>query len=266
MNAAPVPDAQADTGSAARGASVVSNVLQVIRCFTVEEPVLGVTEIAPRVGLHKSSVSRILATLEQERVVEREESSRKYRLGTGLIAVAGPLLATLDVRRLAMDDLRELTEQTGETSALTIWDGQASITVEQIPSPRQIKHTSPLGSRYATGLSASVQVFLAHEHPERVEQLLEEERLQFAAPVEPGEFSERLAQVRQDGYAVNHCETSAEEVGIAAPVFDHRGQVAGAVMIAAPYYRVPREEVPRLAEACTAVARRISGRMGSGAA
>lgn len=55
-------------------------------------------------------------------------------------------------------------------------------------------------------------------------------------------------------------------MGIAAPVFDHRGQVAGAVMIAAPYYRVPREEVPRLAEACTAAARRISGRMGSGTA
>ena len=264
MTTAPDPATEAGTGG--RGTSVVSNVLHVIRCFTVEEPLLGVTEIAPRVGLHKSSVSRILATLEQERVVERDEASRKYRLGTGLIAVAGPLLATLDVRRVAMDDLRELTERTGETSALTVWDGSVAITVEQIPSPQQVKHTSPLGSRYATGLSASVQVFLAHEDPERVEQLLEEDRLQFTTPVEPSEFTSRLARVREDGYAVNHCETSAEEVGIAAPVLDHRARVAGAVLLAAPYYRVPREEVPSLAEACTAAARRISRRMGAGSA
>lgn len=251
------------TESGARGASVVGNVLQVIRCFTVEEPVLGVTEIAPRVGLHKSSVSRILASLEQERVVEREAESRKYRLGLGLIAVAGPLLATLDVRRVAMDDLRELTVATGETSALTIWDGSAAVTVEQIPSPQQVKHTSPLGSRYATALSASVQVFLAHEDPERVQELLEEGRLQFAAPVEIAEFTARLDRVRRDGVAVNHCETSAEEVGIAAPVRDHRGEVAGAVLIAAPFYRVPLTELPRLAEACTAAAGRISRRLGS---
>lgn len=259
------PASADDAGTGARGASVVSNLLQVIRCFTVEEPVLGVTEIAPRVGLHKSSVSRILATLEQERVVEREEDSRKYRLGLGLIAVAGPLLATLDVRRVAMDDLRELTAETGETSALTIWDGSASITVEQIPSPQQVKHTSPLGSRYATGLSASVQVFLAHEDPERVQELLEEGRLQFDPPRESSEFTDRLARVRLDGFAVNHCETSTEEVGIAAPVRDHRGQVAGAVLIAAPFYRVPLEEVPRLAEACAAAAGRISRRMGASA-
>src|SRR5699024_7351245 len=160
MNAAPVPDAQADTGSAARGASVVSNVLQVIRCFTVEEPQQGVTEIAEKVGLHKSSVSRILATLEQERVVERDEASRRYRLGLGLIAVAGPLLAELDVRRVALEDLQELAERTGETSALAVWNGAASVTVEQVPSRHQIKHTSVLGSHYRTALSSTVQVLL----------------------------------------------------------------------------------------------------------
>ena len=96
-----------------RGASVIVNVLRIIRCFTVEEPQQGVTEIAEKVGLHKSSVSRILATLEQERVVERDEASRRYRLGLGLIAVAGPLLAELDVRRVALEDLQELAERTG---------------------------------------------------------------------------------------------------------------------------------------------------------
>lgn len=255
--------AGAESGNGARGASVIVNVLQVIRCFTVEEPVLGVTEIAAQVGLHKSSVSRILATLEQEQVVERDEASRKYRLGLGLIAVAGPLLAGLDVRRIAMDCLHELSESTGETAALNIWDGTAAVTVEQVPSRQQVKHTSVLGSRYATGLSASVQVFLAHEAPERVRGLLDAGRITFDSPTDPDAYLERLAAVRRDGHAVNHGETQPDEVGIAAPVADHRGEVVATVLLAAPRYRVPAERVPELAAHCREAARRISQRLGA---
>lgn len=252
-----------ETGDGARGASVIVNVLQVIRCFTVDEPLQGVTEIAAQVGLHKSSVSRILATLEQERVVERDESSRKYRLGLGLIAVAGPLLANLDVRRVAMEDLRDLSETTGETTALNIWDGSASVTVEQIPSRRQVKHTSVLGSRYATGLSASVQIFLAHADPDRVRELVPSGRVAFDSPVDLDEYLERLTAVRQDGHAVNYCETSPDEVGIAAPVLDHRGEVVATVLVAAPFYRVPESDLPGIATACRDAARRISLRLGA---
>ncbi|MGM7666444.1 IclR family transcriptional regulator [Microbacterium sp. A93] len=247
----------------ARGASVIVNVLQVIRCFTVEEPLVGVTEIAAQVGLHKSSVSRILATLEQEQVVERDETSRKYRLGLGLIVVAGPLLANLDVRRVAMDDLRELSESTGETAALNIWDGAAAVTVEQVPSRQQVKHTSVLGSRYATGYSASVQVYLAHEHPDAVRQLLQDGTLQFTDPPGPEDYLRRVAEVRRLGYAVNYTETSQDEVGIAAPVYDHRGQVVASVLVAAPFYRVPQEAVEQLSAACGGAAQRISLRLGA---
>lgn len=109
---------------------------------------LGVTEIANRVGLHKGTVSRILATFEQENLVERDEDTRRFRLGLGLIAVAGPLLAELEEHRVAYPVLSE------------------SICVEQIASRHQIKHTTPLGARYNDALSASVQVFLAIEPEE----------------------------------------------------------------------------------------------------
>ncbi|OOE03565.1 helix-turn-helix domain-containing protein, partial [Fictibacillus arsenicus] len=65
----------------ARTASVVSNAIGVLRCFSVHEPLLGVTEIAARVGLHKSTISRILAILEQENLVERDPQTRRFRLG-----------------------------------------------------------------------------------------------------------------------------------------------------------------------------------------
>ncbi|MEE1622273.1 IclR family transcriptional regulator [Zafaria sp. Z1313] len=247
----------------ARGASVIVNVVDVLRCFTVEAPVRGVTEIAGEVGLHKSSVSRILATLEQERIVERDEATRKYRLGLGLIAVAGPLLANLDVRRIAFPVLEELRDSTRETVALTVWDGAESISVEQLASPRQVKHTSPMGSRYATGLSASVQVFLAHEDPADVAALIAEGSIEFeSGGADVAGYRERLSAVRAAGSAVNYGETSEDEVGVAAPVRDHRGTVVAAVMIAAPRYRVTEDVLASLAAACRRSAEEISVRLG----
>lgn len=248
-----------------RGASVIINVIDVLRCFTVEHPLLGVTEIAAQVGLHKSSISRILATLEQERIVARDETTRKFSLGLGLIAVAGPLLANLDVRRISFPILEDLARETEETAVLNIWDGVESVSVEQIPSVHQVKHTSVMGSRYNTALSASVQVFLAHEDSNEVASLLKSGKIVLPenSPQTREAYLRRLEEVRVRGYAANHGETSGDEVGIAAPIRDHRGRVVACVMIAAPFYRVSEDQVRGLGKSCVRAAQSISMRMGA---
>lgn len=105
VSAEDTPQRKANSNGDARGQSVILTVIEVLRCFTVEQPLQGVTEV----GLRKSSVSRLLATREQEDIVERDETSRKFRLGLGLISVAGPLLANLDVRRAPGIGVRVLT-------------------------------------------------------------------------------------------------------------------------------------------------------------
>lgn len=246
-----------------RGPSVIVNVIDVLRCFTVDEPLQGVTAIAAEIGLHKSTVSRILATLEDERIVERDEASRRFRLGLGLIAVAGPLLANLDVRQVSLDELQALSADTEETAALTIWDGDSAVTVEQVASPQRVKHTSALGSRYATGMSASVQVFLAYQSAEAVQALLGSGGIVLPPSLPPEEYHDHLTLVRQRGYAVNHGRTSPDEVGIAAPVRDHRGEVVAATLLAAPFFRVPDSRIPELAQLCSRTAERVSRRLGA---
>ncbi|WP_240898848.1 IclR family transcriptional regulator [Kocuria sediminis] len=259
------PPSENTSAGEARAASVVSHALRVLRCFSVDEPLLGVTEIAARVGLHKSTVSRLLATLEQENVVERDPQTRRYRLGLGLISVAGPLLAELDERRAAYPVLLELTERTGETSALMVWSGDQAVCVEQIPSPRQIKHTTPLGTRYNTALSASVQLFLAEQPPERAQALLLSGIIELPDPTEAsvGTYLESLRQVAEEGVALNYGKTSMDEVGVAAAVRDHRDRTVAAVMIAAPRYRVTPEQAQLLSSAAVAAAREVSQRLGA---
>ena len=248
-------------GSAARSASVIVNVFDVLRCFTVQEPLQGVTEIAAQVGLHKSSVSRILATLEREGIVERDDLSRKFRLGLGLLAVAGPLLANLDVRRVSLPMLRDLSAATGESTALVLWDGSEAVTVEQVPSAQNIKHTTPLGTRYASPLNASVQVFLAELPDDRARQHIESVAAEIGKGVD--ELLARLGSTRERGFAVNYGDTFSEEVGISAPVRDHRGETVAGVLLAAPLYRVDEQRLEELGRACARTAAQISARLGA---
>jgi IclR family acetate operon transcriptional repressor len=266
MSASEPTDTPADTpgNGDTKGASVIVNAIAVLRTFSAEEPLLGVTEIANRVGLHKSTVSRILATFEQEHLVERDAETRRFRLGLGLIAVAGPLLAELEERRVAYPVLQELTEQTGETSALMVWSGTESMCVEQIPSHQQIKHTTPLGARYRDAMSSSVQVFLSAESAERVRSLLRAGTITYPG-LDDSSLEAYLIRLKDDtarGWAINYGESSIDEVGVAAPVYDHRGDVVAAVLIPAPRFRVSQDRLQTLGESCAAAARKVTARLG----
>lgn len=254
-----------DDGSGdARGIAALNNGIAVLRAFSVEDPLLGVSEIAAKLGLHKSTVSRILATLESADLVERDPQSRRFRLGLGVIGMAGPLLANLDVRRVAYPHLAELNRLVGETVALMVWDGSEAVCVEQVPSRHQVKHTTPLGTHYSTAASSSVQVFLAHFDVFTMRRLVSSGAIDLPGADEPvlEAYSLRLREALARGYALNYGETSLEEVGIAAPVLDHRGDAVAAVLVSAPRFRVSREQAGTIAEAVMECARVIGQRLG----
>jgi DNA-binding IclR family transcriptional regulator len=248
----------------ARAASVLLNGIRVMQAFSVTEPVLGVTEIARRVELHKSSVSRILRTLEQAALVERDADTGRYRLGLGVIALAGPLLANLDVRRVAAAVLAELAERTRETASLMVWTGAGAVSVEQVPGPQLIKHAAAIGTRYTGVTSASVQVFLAALPPGRVRALLDEGAITGATgPDAVAACLQRLDGVREGGVAVNDGESAVDEVGVSAPVRDHRGETVAAVLLSAPRYRVSPAVLDLLVDAVRTAAAEVSSRLGA---
>lgn len=259
---APQVDTPTD-GSGGRGPLLsVVNSIRVLEAFTVADPSLGVNEIARRVNLHKSTVSRILATLQDEDLVERDKDSGRFQLGIGVIGLAGPLLAHLDVRRIAYPALQALADRTAETAALCVWSGHESIVVEQVPSPRQVKHTTPLGSRFAKVASASVKVFLA-KHGEAEATRLVRQGLVLPGPLSAEETFDRLGQVRHARYAVNDGETDPEELSVAAPVQDHRNSTVAAVLLSAPRARMSPVLVDDCVQRVRETADQISARLGA---
>ena len=182
-------------------AASLLNGLTVLEAFSVaKRSLLGVTEISELVGLHKSTVSRMLSGLDEAGYVQRDEDTGRYRLGLGMIGLAGPLLAELGVRRAALPHLEELTEATGETAAIAVWNGTNAIVVEQTASPHQVKHSAAIGTRYNKFASSSVRVFLAELPTEETDRLLAGQTvLQDGYRGLEDRAHEQLAEVRDHG-------------------------------------------------------------------
>lgn len=235
-----------------------------LKSFTREEPVLGVNEISRRVGVHKSTASRILATLEEAHLVARDEFTGKYRLGVGVLALSGPLLANMNVRDVARPYLEQLAHTAGETIGLSVWSDGEAINVDQVLGPGAVKHIAPLGARFRAHSSASGKLFLAHASPEEVNGILNRDlpRLTERTIVDSDALMENLRRVRRLGHAINDGEASLETVGIAAPVRDERGRIVAAVTLSAPRYRTPPERIARLGPLVKQTAIEVSERLG----
>lgn len=243
------------------------NALAILRSFRSGDERLGVVELADRTGLHKSSVSRLLVALEEERLVSRDVESRRYALDLGLVQLAGPFLGSLDLRHAARPVLASLRDDSRESVALVQWSGEEAVVVEQETSPQEIAHNTPVGTRYRTALSSSVQVFLAS---------LGEDDLRTRLTARPAVFDDAddldveayvadLRRGRAQGVFTNIQRSAPDAIGLAAPVFDHRGDLTGAILLAAPAFRVDSETLTVRENQVRSSAERLSSMLGASA-
>lgn len=246
-------------------AASLLNGLSVLEAFSLSaHPTLGVTEISEIVGLHKSTVSRMLTGLTESGIIQRDPESGRYRLGLGVIGLAGPLLADLDIRRAALPQLEKMTQETLETSAIAVWNGSNAVVVEQVASPHQVKHSASIGTRYNKFASSSVRMFLSEFDTATIDHLLSSgaiEREGYRGPTDPIHLE--LTSIRESGVAVNDGETTFEEFGISAPVRDYRGVTVGCVIASAPRSRVQyQRSQSRLEDAVRHTAAMVSAQLG----
>ncbi|MFQ5421466.1 MAG: IclR family transcriptional regulator [Anaerolineae bacterium] len=218
----------------------IQRAVAIMRSFTEAEPELSVMELSRRLDLHKSTVSRMLATLQYERLVDQNPETGKYRLGLGLVSLAGVSLGRLNARAAAQPYLTELAAVTQETVNVTVLDGRECVNIERAFSPQPIRYMGWIGRRTPLHCTASGKVLLAY--------LSEEERtavLLYPLPIYTSntmttqeELAPSLAQVCRDGFAIVHEEYEEGFSSIAAPIFNHQGRVTGTIAISGPTYRL----------------------------
>jgi IclR family KDG regulon transcriptional repressor len=245
--------------------SSVRNAARLLCAFSPSETELGVGELARRLGLAKSTVFRLLATLAAERLVEKNPRTGKYRLGLKLYELGAIVSTHLDLHEAVATYIDDLRNKTGETVHVAILDGDEVVYVERRESPQTLRLWGRVGHRNRAHRTSTGKVLLAHLPPDELDRVLARRPLDAKTPhtiTDPEVLKRELDRVRRQGWAINVNESEVGVASVAAPIRDASGKVVAAISVAGPTLRFTPQAVQRFVAETTATAAAISARLG----
>ena len=246
---------------AVSGAQAADRALSILAFFDERTPELTIAEVATRLGVHRSTASRLLAVLEHHGLVESTLAG--YRLGLGIVSLAGLVLNRFPARAVARDVLRDLRDATGETAYLGLLDGQEVVYIDQASSRHVAVNADWVGYRQPLTAGASGTLLLAFQPPDVIAELLRASCDRVGRDV-PTELD--LAAIRRRGYVARVSDDLEGGAGVAAPVRDHRGATVAALSVWGPRHRVEERLEAELVPAVLRAAARVSEGLGYRAA
>jgi IclR family KDG regulon transcriptional repressor len=226
-----------------------------------EQPI-GVTEFARKLRLAKSTVHRLLATLERAGLLVRTPDA-KYRLGLRLWEMGCAAIRELNVRETARPVMEMLASRTGETVHLSIWDGGEAIYIDRVDGTNPIRLHSTIGGRAPAHATASGLTLLAFQEAATQSRVLRGPRKRFTQHTitTPGGLQRKLEEIRRKGCAVSVGGWYPGSAGVAAPIRSHTGNVVAALSVGGPAERIVGR-APELEVAVRTAAKEISCALG----
>ncbi|HEU4353725.1 MAG TPA: IclR family transcriptional regulator [Burkholderiales bacterium] len=243
--------------------SSVANSIRLLNSFSGDEDELGITLLASRLRLAKSTVHRLASTLTSAGFLEQNAETGKYRLGVALFELGALVRRRMDVANEARPKLRELLEKTGETVQLGIIDHFSVLYVYEMESPRAIRMAAAVGGRAPLHCTALGKVLLASQPEDFVKQVIDRGLAAYTSKTltRREEVREMLEEVKSRGRAIDDEESESGLRAIAAPVHNHSGAVIAALGVAAPVQRMSKRMlhtcVPTVIHAASAVSARL---------
>ena len=223
----------------------MSSVQSIRRAFDVlgalSDGPRGVTDVAERAGLPKSTAARLLATLAGVDAVEQVPGGTLYRLGPRLVTLAAGLTPIRSLAAVARPTLEELAAASGEAAGLSVPDGDLVHYIDQVATPNPVSVRDWTGTRAPLHAVSSGQVLLAFRMPAAVNHYLARPLEGFTPRTltDPDAVRERLHAIRRVGYAWAIEEFDEGISSVAAPIADASGEVVAALHVHGPSYRFP---------------------------
>jgi IclR family acetate operon transcriptional repressor len=240
--------------------------LSILDQFSGREGELGVNELARLVGMHKSTVSRLCATLENAGYLERDASTGRFRLGARIYQLAGATMSTTDVRLVARPVMLELVENSSETATLGVREGKDIVTIDVVDGLNYMRMATRVGMRTQLHASAVAKAILAWMPEAEVDALLADWPMAALTPntiTDGATLKHRLAEVRERGFAFDEEELEVGLRCVAAPIRDPLGRVVAGLSISGPRHRMTEEAMQRFGDLVRDAAEKISARLGA---
>jgi DNA-binding IclR family transcriptional regulator len=244
----------------------VQAVERVVRALEIlaQEGSAAVGDVAERMGVHKSTASRILGALETHGFVQQSSRRGKYQLGVGLLRIASSIPRRLSLVHAARPVLEDLAQQYGETVNLAVRRDVYAVNVDQAMGSANLASFDWIGSLTPLHSTSSGKVFLAYLHASDREELLRRADLTSFTPhtLSRAELLKELPDIVRQGYASTRGELEEGLNAVAAPVFGHMGDVIGAVSLSGPAFRFDPAADPGIVKAVIRAGEEITELMG----
>ncbi|MFA9430371.1 IclR family transcriptional regulator [Egicoccus sp. AB-alg2] len=224
----------------------------------------GVTEIARELDVHKSTVFRLVSTLEARGIVEQDPSSNKYRLGFAMARLAAGIRGEIDLVEVARPACEQLSERLDEPVNLAVLEEGEVISIVQADLSTSLISVDWIGQRHPLHATASGKVFLTWG-PADLRQDVLGRPLQARTKrtiTDPDELRRDLERARSRGYAVTIGELERGLHAVAAPVRDPDGVVVAAIVASGPEYRLEPRQLADAGALVRETADTVSRRLG----
>jgi len=242
----------------AGGVRAVERALDLLFRMAEQPHGVGLQQLARDVGCSKSTVHRLLATLQVLGVAQQDPSSRLYQPGPRLADLA-PVGNEASLSRLARPIMRRLRDEIEETVTLHVLQGHSHVVIEQVESEHEIRRILPVGQPVPLLTGATARVILAFLPAAEAAQILASVRTEG----EPGPSEDELRQVRRQGCSLSPGERIAGGTAMSAPVFDQSDRLRAALSISGPRFRFTLARAGRCSPALLDAASRLSQALGS---
>ncbi|MFJ8636280.1 IclR family transcriptional regulator [Streptomyces sp. NPDC093568] len=225
----------------------------------------GVSEVAGEIDVHKSTAFRLLGALEARGLVEQTAERGKYRLGFGIVRLAGAVTGRLDVTQQGRQVCERLSEEIGETVNIAVLQEHFAVNLHQVRGPGAVGTHNWVGQLTPVHATSSGKILLAHLPAEERSRVLAASGLRKLTPhtlTDGAKLEKDLATARERGYAVTLEELEIGLHAVAAPIRSRGGEVVAALSASGPAYRFTEERIHELAPLLVQGAQEISHRMG----
>lgn len=239
---------------------------QILESFSFEKPTYTNSELSKRLGVNKSTITRLLYSLEKASFLQRDVKTNEYRLTHRLFRIGSVYINQVSLHREAMPLLSELASSCRETVHLAILDNFEVFYLDKVESSLSIGMMSRVGNKSPAFCTGVGKVMLAHLGDGDLEVFFRSHgltRYTSNTITDPAELKSHLRRAKENGYAIDDAEHEAEVNCVAAPVRDKSARVIAGISISGPVFRMTRERIEKeLVAAVKETASMISKRLG----
>ncbi len=244
---------------------VIAKAVRLLEEFRTADT-LTLTELSERLKMSKSTVHRLLSSLEQVGFVEKEaQKPGCYRLGIKLFELGSLVQGRMHLRQIALHYMTELVERTGETAFLLIRDGMHALCIERVEGSNVQALALKLGGTLPLHLGGAPRVLLAYSPPAVQEEYLSYGPFQAYTPhtiTDPEALRADLAEIRRRGYALSYEDVTIGVAALGVPLFDYKNEIIGALSLSGITPRWTESHIAEMLVELQSVATQISARMG----